>query len=131
MTVDELLEKLGYTDGRRNAVVYTGEVTDLDILAVEERGEKTVVLECSRHENVARQVLDAYFETRLPLAFDASTPPERKTTLEIQDDLRDMYDVDREDITRYLLDHAYTMATEADGTLRWRIWRRLDKDYDI
>ena len=130
MNVNDLYSLLVNIDGRKRIVADTGEVSDLEVLGAHE-GEKTVVLECSRHENVARQVLDAYFETRLPLAFDASTPPERKTTLEIQDDLRDMYDVDREDITRYLLDHAYTMATEADGTLRWRIWRRFDKGYDI
>ena len=130
MKTNDLYAALVNIDGRKRVVVDTGDVSDIDIHSVKE-GEKTVTLICRTMENVARQVLDAYFQTRLPLAFDAVTPPERKTTLEIQDDLRDMYEVSQKDITEYLLSHAYTMATEENGTLSWRIWRRFDVNYDI
>ena len=130
MKTNDLYAALVNIDGRKRVVVDTGDVSDIEIYSVKEE-EKKVTLVCRTEENMARQILDAYFQTRLPLAFDAVTPPERKTTLEIQDDLRDMYEVSQGDITKYLLSHAYTMATEENGTLSWRIWRRFDVNYDI
>lgn len=131
MNTETLRDRLAYMDGRLQVAVDTGGASWLDVAdVVEDSKHHRLVLKCaSPADDAVRLMLDAYFETRLPLPLDEVTPPELKTTLDIQDDLRDMLAVGNARIVAYMLSRAYTTATVLDGTVRWKIWRRrIDGD---
>ena len=75
-------------------------------------------------EQAAEQLLETYMQFRDNLPHDGYVE-EHKTTLEIQDDLAPMLYVSEEKIVKFMLSHDYNMTTEADGTVRWAIWRML------
>ena len=78
----------------------------------------------NRKEEVKRQILDAFFTFRRNLPEDGYIQQNR-TTEEIWDDLRNMYNFTYEEIADYLIDHNYSPVTEQDGSVKWAVWRLI------
>ncbi|MBR2290791.1 MAG: hypothetical protein IJ868_00555 [Prevotella sp.] len=76
----------------------------------------------SKTEEVKRQILDAFFTFRSPLPKEGYRP-ENRTTMELWDELNDMYNFTSSEIAEYMIDHEYAPTTEQDGSVRWAIWR--------
>lgn len=72
--------------------------------------------------DLAQEVLDAYFQFRRNLPEDGAIQ-DYKTSEDIQDDLLPMLDLSKERIVEYLTDNSYNMVTDADGSVKWAIWR--------
>ena len=77
-----------------------------------------------KKEEVKRQIIDAFFTFRSPLPKEGYIQ-ENRTTNELWDDLREMYNFTNEEIADYLIDHDYAPTTEQDGTVKWAVWRML------
>lgn len=73
---------------------------------------------------IERAVLDSYFAQRSNVR-DALTHPleERKTTTEIQDDLRPTLTIEDDVIVDYMLAANYQLVPNDDGSPIWQIWR--------
>ena len=73
------------------------------------------------------ELLDSYFANRHNAAgtdeHGRRYVRERKTTVEIVDELSDMLDIDKNELFAYMRSEGYQMASHIDGTLRWEIWR--------
>ena len=71
-----------------------------------------------------KSVLDAYFSTRQPLSGMAmGMVEERKTTLQIQDDLLPTLKIEDVVIVDYMLQHEYMLVQDDDGTPIWQMFR--------
>lgn len=69
-------------------------------------------------------VLDAYFSTRQPLgSMTMEMVEERKTTLQIQDDLLPTLKIEDVVIVDYMLHHEYMLMQDDDGTPIWQMFR--------
>lgn len=69
-------------------------------------------------------VLDAYFSTRQPLgSMTMGMLEERKTTLQIQDDLLPTLKIENVVIVDYMLHHEYMLMQDDDGTPIWQMFR--------
>lgn len=95
-----------------------------DLMKKEELlGRDEYVAECKN----ATPVLDAYFASRTSGMGDnpgmGASISDPKTTEEIVDDLSPIADVYKEVVINYLMVHGYELHAEADGNLRWDIWR--------
>lgn len=73
---------------------------------------------------VARQILDAYFTFRSPLPREGYVQQNRSTR-EVIDDLSDMYAFSAEEVCGYMAENGYAPTTEQDGSVRWAVWRTL------
>lgn len=81
-------------------------------------------------EKMQLEYIEAYFDKRSP-ALEGSLAgklnyPEPKTTTEIIDDLSDMYDISKGLLSKYLVDHGYSLVPTEDGRLKWMIYRYYD-----
>lgn len=71
-----------------------------------------------------KAVLDAYFSTRQPLnGLSMGMVEERKTTVQIQDDLAPTLKIDDHVIVDYMLNHGYMLMQDDDGTPIWQMFR--------
>lgn len=81
-------------------------------------------------EKVQLEYIKAYFDNRNPAPEGSlagkSNFPEPKTTTEIIDDLSDMYDINKGLLSKYLVDHGYSLVPTEDGRLKWLIYRDFD-----
>lgn len=69
-------------------------------------------------------VLDAYFSTRQPLgSMTMGMVEERKTTVQIQDDLLQTLKIEDVVIVDYMLHHEYMLMQDDDGTPIWQMFR--------
>lgn len=69
-------------------------------------------------------VLDAYFSTRQPLSgMTLGMVEERKTTLQIQDDLLPTLKIEDVVIVDYMLHNKYMLMQDDDGTPIWQMFR--------
>ena len=82
------------------------------------------------NEEAAHRLDEAYFDKRSPLPGKDITGqmnvPEPKSTTEIIDDLSDMYDISKGLLSKYLVDHGYSLVPTEDGRLKWMIYRYYD-----
>ena len=78
--------------------------------------------ERNRRNEIKREILDAFFKFRNPLPGDGAVSQHR-STVELQDDLNNMYPFSQEEIAEYMIDHGYSPLSEADGSVKWAIWR--------
>lgn len=81
-------------------------------------------------EKMQLEYIEAYFDKRSP-ELEGSLAgklnyPEPKTTTEIIDDLSDMYDINKGLLSKYLVDHGYSLVPTEDGRLKWMIYRYYD-----
>lgn len=71
-----------------------------------------------------KAVLDAYFSTRQPLnGLSIGMVEERKTTVQIHDDLAPTLKIDDYVIVDYMLHHGYMLMQDDDGTPIWQMFR--------
>ena len=70
-------------------------------------------------------VLDAYFSTRQPSGGNMTgvMVEERKTTLQIQDDLLPTLKIEDVVIVDYMLQNGYLLKPDEDGSVVWNIYR--------
>lgn len=69
-------------------------------------------------------VLDAYFSTRQPFSsMTMGMVEERKTTVQIQDDLLQTLKIEDVVIVDYMLNHEYMLMQDDDGTPIWQMFR--------
>lgn len=78
--------------------------------------------ERNRRNKIKREILDAFFKFRSPLPCDGAVSQHR-STVELQDDLQNMYPFSQEEIAEYMIDHDYSPLSEGDGSVKWAIWR--------
>ena len=75
-------------------------------------------------DRTERAVLDAYFSLRSPRDGEfMSMVEERKTTLQVQDDLRSTLEIEDVVIVDYMLHHGYLLIPDDDGSPIWRLFR--------
>ena len=77
--------------------------------------------ENKKSKDVISAVLDSYFANRRPTN-DQFGELELKSTIDIQDDLRDVLEIDVCKIAFYLANHEYDLAECADGRMRWKLY---------
>lgn len=81
-------------------------------------------------EKMQLEYIEAYFDKRSSVLEGSlagkSNYPEPKTTTEIIDDLSDMYDISKGLLSKYLVDHGYSLVPTEDGRLKWMIYRYYD-----
>ena len=83
--------------------------------------EKEQKLKASKTEQA---VLDAYFSTRQPLGkMEGVMVEEKKTTVQVQDDLSQILAIGDEVIVDYMLQKGYMLMQDDDGTPVWQIFR--------
>ena len=71
-----------------------------------------------------KAVLDAYFSTRQPLnGLSMGMVEERKTTVQIHDDLAPTLKIDDYVIVDYMLHHGYMLMQDDDSTPIWQMFR--------
>lgn len=78
------------------------------------------------HERSITALLDAYFQFRSPLPVGGGGIKyieDCKTTADIIDDLREMDTVTPEALVLYMQRKGYGYKTDADGQVKWAIWR--------
>lgn len=74
--------------------------------------------------NLEKTVLDSYFSTREPVYNQLVFPiEERKTTLQIQDDLNPVLCISDTVIVEYMISHDFQLVPEEDGSLVWQMYR--------
>lgn len=82
--------------------------------------------------NFVQTVLDSYFANRRPTD-DQFGDVELKSTIEIQDDLRDILEINAPYIASYLAKHEYILTECADGRMKWKLYHNCifkEKDDD-
>lgn len=74
--------------------------------------------------DIEKAVLDSYFSTRQTV-YDQnmSLIEERKTTLQVMDDLSPILTIEDSVIVDYMLQAGYMLIQEDDGSPVWQIWR--------
>ena len=74
--------------------------------------------------DIEKAVLDSYFSTRQTV-YDQnmSLIEERKTTLQVMDDLSPILTIEDGVIVDYMLWAGYMLIQEDDGSPVWQIWR--------
>lgn len=81
-------------------------------------------------EKIQLEYIEAYFDNRNPVPEMNITGqvnvPEPKSTTEIIDDLSDMYNISKGLLSKYLVDHGYSLVPTEDGRLKWMIYRYYD-----
>ncbi len=81
-------------------------------------------------EKMQLKYIEAYFVERNPVPetdiLGQQNVPEPKSTMEIIDDLSDMYDISKGLLSKYLVDHDYSFVQTEDGRLKWMIYRYYD-----
>lgn len=74
--------------------------------------------------DLEKQVLDAYFSIRQPTgSLGDLLTEEIKTTIDIQDDLRNTLAIADDVITDYMLKNGYLLKPDIDGALVWNIYK--------
>lgn len=74
--------------------------------------------------DIEKAVLDSYFSTRQPVFQDmTNTVEEKKTTLQVQDDLLPTLKITDEVIVDYMLQSGYLLVQDDDGSPIWQMWR--------
>lgn len=74
--------------------------------------------------DIEKAVLDSYFSTRQPVFQDMiHTVEEKKTTLQVQDDLLPTLRITDEVIVDYMLQSGYLLVQDDDGSPIWQMWR--------
>ena len=69
-------------------------------------------------------MLDSYFSTRQPVFQNMThTVEEKKTTLQVQDDLLPTLRITDEVIVDYMLQSGYLLVQDDDGSPIWQMWR--------
>lgn len=76
----------------------------------------------NKEDEIRREVLDAYFLTRHNLPVEGAVQTNRSTE-EIMDDVVDMVYLTKKDVVDYMIEHDFHPTTDADGTVKWAIWR--------
>lgn len=73
---------------------------------------------------IEKAVLDSYFSNR-DHVYDQLlfTVEERKTTQQIQDDLRPILTIADDVIVEYMLQKGYVLAQDDDGSPIWQMWK--------
>ncbi len=131
MTVDELRDALSYMDGRRIVKIYSYGTIDADIADVHEdevkegREVATVTIVSSDADEHLKTLLDAFFSNRLPI----EAPGYYKlcyTTIDIQDMLAPMMDVDKKRLMDYMTNNGYQLLQQQDGTPRWVMFTKMN-----
>lgn len=76
--------------------------------------------------DIERAVLDSYFSTRMAV-YDQnlSLVEERKTTLQVMDDLLPILAIEDSVIVDYMLWAGYLLVQDEDGSPIWQLWRML------
>lgn len=73
---------------------------------------------------IERAVLDSYFAQRSNVRVELTHPlEERKTTLQIQDDLLPTLKIEDDVIVDYMLAANYQLVPNDDGSPIWQLWR--------
>lgn len=71
-----------------------------------------------------KAVLDSYFSIRECNGVEGVTMvAERKTTIDIQDDLRPTLLIGDDVIVDYMLQHGFVLKPDEDGSVVWNIYR--------
>ena len=74
--------------------------------------------------DIEKAVLDSYFSTRQPVFQNMThTVDEKKTTLQVQDDLLPTLRITDEVIVDYMLQSGYLLVQDDDGSPIWQMWR--------
>lgn len=131
MTVDELREALSYMDGSRIVKIYSHGSMDADIAEVhedevnEDQPVATVTIVSTDADEHLKTLLDAFFSNRLPI----EAPGYMKlcyTTMDIQDMLAPMMDVEKKHLMDYMANNGYQIHQQPDGTPRWVMFSKLN-----
>jgi len=133
MTVDMLRAALLDTEGGRIVKIYGNGCMDADVAEVhidevnENRKVATVTIVTENADNHLKQLLDAYFENRLPVkmkGFDFVRMT--MTTEDIIDQLSPMMDVGKRDLMDYMSNHGYQIRQQIDGLPRWVLYSKIE-----
>lgn len=74
--------------------------------------------------DIEKAVLDSSFSTRQPVFQNMThTVEEKKTTLQVQDDLLPTLKITDEVIVDYMLQSGYLLVQDDDGSPIWQMWR--------
>ena len=132
MTVDMLRAALLDTEGGRIVKIYGNGIMDADVAEVhidevnENRKVATVTIVTENADNHLKQLLDAYFENRLPVEMkDFGFVRQTKTTEDIIDQLSPMMDVGKRDLMDYMSHHGYQIRQQVDGLPRWVLYTNI------
>lgn len=132
MTVDMLRAALLDTEGSRIVKVYSNGSMDADVAEVhidevnENRKVATVTIVTENADNHLKQLLDAYFENRLPVEMkDFGFVRQTMTTEDIIDQLSPMMDVAKRDLMDYMSNHGYQIHQQVDGLPRWVLYTNI------
>ena len=129
MSVDMLMAALSDAGGSRIVKIYGNGSMDADIAEVhidevnDERKVPTVTIVTEHANNHLKELLDAFFENRLPL----EAPGYMKsalTTDEIIDMLEPMMSVDKPKLLDYMSNHGYQIRHQLDGIPRWMVYSK-------
>lgn len=81
------------------------------------------------------KLLDAYFQfrTNIPFNDDDSRKmiAEHRTTFEIIEELSEMIPLTADIVNNYMLDHYFSFTIAEDGSVKWAIWRIINKPTGI
>lgn len=131
MTVDELRDALSYMDGRRIVKIYSHGSMDADIAeiyedeVVDDRKVATVTIVTTDADEHLKTLLDAFFSNRQPIEVPGYFKT-AYTTVDIQDMLAPMMDVNKKRLMDYMAYHGYQMQQQPDGTPRWVMFTKMD-----
>ena len=132
MTVDMLRAALLDTEGDRIVKIYGNGCMDADVAEVhidevnENRKVATVTIVTENADNHLKQLLDAFFENRLPVEMkDFGFVRQTKTTEDIIDQLSPMMDVGKHDLMDYMSNHGYQIRQQVDGLPRWVLYTNI------
>lgn len=132
MTVDMLRAALLDTEGDRIVKIYANGSMDADVAEVhidevnENRKVATVTIVTENADNHLKQLLDAYFENRLPVEMnDFGFVRQTMTTEDIIDQLSPMMDVGKRDLMDYMSNHGYQIRQQVDGLPRWVLYTNI------
>lgn len=132
MTVDMLRAALLDTEGGRIVKIYGNGSMDADVAEVhidevnENRKVATVTIVTENADNHLKQLLDAYFENRLPVEMkDFGFVRQTMTTEDIIDQLSPMMVVGKRDLMDYMSNHGYQIHQQVDGLPRWVLYTNI------
>ncbi len=129
MTVNDLMERMSYLDGRRILKVatakelgsYVSDVVEDD--AGEDDGEKTVTIFAESAPVSVKELLDAWAQNKQPIDVPGYVQT-YMTTMQIIDELEEMMDVQKPLLISYLANAGYQIANRPDGP-HWRLFVRM------
>lgn len=131
MTVDDLRDALSYMDGRRIVKIWAHGGYDADIAEVhedevnEDRPVATVTIVTSDANQHLKALLNAFFSNRLPIEAPGYFRM-AYTTVDIQDMLAPMMDVDKRVLMDYMANNGYQIHQQNDGTPRWVMFTNIN-----